>query len=384
MFSSKFIPVVLRQIVRQRTRSVLTLMSIAVAMFLFSSVQALQQGARSATQANAGETKLIVYRKDRYCPFASRMSESYTNRIARMPGVTSVVPMKIVVSNCRTSLDVVTFRGVPVEEFVKNYGKELRIVDGSFDTWKQRSDAAMLGETLARRRGLAVGDRFQAAGITATVAGIIASDESQHEDVAYVHLDFLQYSSGSTRGGWVTQFNVQIDDPARLESVAKTIDAEFAVDQDPTTTRSERAFVAQAAGDVLEIVRFTRWLGWGCVAAVLALVGNAIAVAVQQRVREHAILQTLGYPGHLIARLIVAESLALSIGGSLLGGLAAVVVVNWGAYSLSVDGLSIPVHAHWPVLAWGMVTATIVGVLAGLVPAFIASRRRIVECFRAM
>lgn len=384
MFAGKYIPVVIRQVVRQRTRSILTLMSIAVAMFLFTSVQALQHGARAATEAGAGENKLIVYRKDRYCPFASRMSESYANRIKQMSNIASVVPVKIVVSNCRTSLDVVTFRGVPVEDFLANCGNELKVVDGSIENWKQRSDAAMLGETLARRRGLSVGDRFQAAGITATVAGIIRSDEPMHQDVAYVHLDFLQYASGSKRGGWVTQFNVLIDDPARLEQVAETIDTEFAADQDPTTTRSEKAFVAQAAGDVLEIVNFTRWLGWGSVAAVLALVGNAIAVAVQQRVREHAILQTLGYPGHLIARLIVAESLMLSIGGSLIGGLAALAVMNWSAYSLAVDGLSIPIHADWPALAWGMATATVVGVLAGLVPAIIASRRRIVECFRAI
>ena len=56
----------------------------------------------------------------------------------------------------------------------------------------------------------------------------------------------------------------------------------------------------------MEIVGFTRWLAWGCVAAVLGLIGNAIVMAVQQRIREHAILQTLGYQSHLIARLIVA------------------------------------------------------------------------------
>jgi putative ABC transport system permease protein len=384
MFAPKYLPVVLRQIVRQRTRSVLTILSVAVAMFLFSAVQALQSGARAATEADAGETKLIVYRKDRYCPFASRMTESYAQRINQVPGVASVIPMKIVVSNCRTSLDVVTFRGVPVEEFLAAYGSELNVIGGSFDEWKRRSDAALIGETLAKRRGLSVGDRFDAAGVTVTVAGIISSQEPQHDNVAYVHLDFLQFASGSRRGGWVTQFNVRVDDPAGLQTIADTIDAEFAADQDPTHTRSERAFIAQAAEDVLEIVDFTKWLGWGCVAAVLALVGNAIVVAVQQRVREHAILQTLGYPGHLIARLIVAEGILLSLAGTCLGSALAIGIVRWGGYSLSVDGLSIPIDASWQMVGWGALTAIVLGVLAGLVPAFIASRREVVECFRAV
>lgn len=384
MFAPKYLPLVVRQIVRQRTRSVLTILSVAVAMFLLTAVQALQTGARSATQADAGETKLIVYRKDRYCPFSSRMPESYIQRIGQLEGVADVVPMMILVTNCRTSLDVVTFRGVPVEEFLTAYANELHLIRGSFDAWKQRSDAVLVGETLARRRGLSVGDTFDAAGITVTVAGVISSDEPQHDNTAYAHLDFLQFASGSRRGGWVTQFNVRVDDPAGLEQIAKTIDAEFAADQEPTHTRSERAFIAQAAEDVLEIVDFTRYLTWGCVAAVLALVGNAIVVAVQQRVREHAILQTLGYPGHLIGRLIVAEGVLLSIAGAVLGSIPAIGLIKWSGYSLSVDGLSIPIEARWQVAAWGALTAIALGVLAGLVPAITASRRTIVDCFRTV
>jgi putative ABC transport system permease protein len=166
--------------------------------------------------------------------------------------------------------------------------------------------------------------------------------------------------------------------------VAAAIDAEFANDQEPTHTRSEKAFVAQAASDVMELVKFTRWLGWGCVAAVLALIGNAIVMAVQQRIREHAVLQTLGYPGHLIARLIVGEGLVVSIAGALLGTIASVWLIRWGNYSLSVEGLSVPISADWLVILSGLVSAVVLGVLAGLVPAFIASRREIVECFRAV
>lgn len=384
MLQPRFVPLILKQVVRQRTRSLLTILSIALAMFLFSTVQALQLGARAATEKSAGDNTLVVYRKDRFCPFTSRMPESYAERIRKLPGVASAIPMKIAVSNCRTSLDVVTFRGVPTEDFIAEYGSRLQVVAGSLESWQRRSDAALLGETLARRRRLAVGDSFDAAGITVTVAGIIRADEPQHQNVAYVHLDFLQYASGSRRGGWVTQFNIRVTDPGRLDAVAAAVDAEFAADQEPTHTRSEKAFVAQAASDVIEIVRFTRWLGWGCVAAVLGLVGNAIVMAVQQRIREHAVLQTLGYSGHLIARLVLGEGLALSFIGALVGTAAAVGLMRWGQYSLSVEGLSVPIQADWHVLAWGLVSAVALGVMAGLVPAWIASRRAIVECFRAV
>lgn len=382
MLPMRMVPVVLKQVLRQRTRSLLTIAGVAVAMFLFCTVQAMQRGTELATQSSAKETELIVYRKDRYCPFASRIPESYLQRIERMPGVVSVVPMKIVVSNCRTSLDVVTFRGVPDDRFIETYGGKLKLIAGSFEEWKKRTDAVLIGETLAARRGAKVGGTLGGAGIDTYVAGIIHSDEPQHQNVAYSHLAFLQRAAQVGGLGIVTQFNVKVSDPSQMQVVAAAIDSEFASDQEPTQTRSEKQFVARAATDVLEIVGFTRWLGWGCLAAVLALVGNAIVLAVQDRIREHAVLQTLGFEGHLIARLILAESVLLSLIGALIGSVAALVAVTWTRFSLSVEGLSIPIQADPTTLATGLGLAVLLGVVAGLVPAWQASRREIVDCFR--
>ena len=307
MIAPRFMPLVLKQVWRAPLRSLLTIAGVTVAMFLFAAIQAVQAGVKAATEQQADDATLVVYRKDRYCPFSSRMPQSYEQQILRIPGVKSVVPVKIVVSNCRTSLDVVTFRGVPEAAFLDALVPNFEITAGSVDEWQRRSDAALLGETLAARRGFKVGDRFEAAGITVYVAGVIRSPEPQDQNVAYVHLDFLQYASGSRAGGIVTQFNVQVTDPAKLEEVATAIDAEFAPAQEPTATSPEKAFVARAATDVIEIVGFMRWMGWGCLVAVLALVGNAIVLSVQDRVREHAVYQTLGFRGHQIIRLIVAE-----------------------------------------------------------------------------
>jgi putative ABC transport system permease protein len=378
------LPLVLKQVVRHRLRSLLTIFGVTVAMFLFTAVQSMQSGVEAATVSNATDTTLVVYRKDRFCPFASRLPESYFEQIKRIPGVESVVPIKIVVNNCRTSLDVVTFRGVPEEPFIEGYAPKLRLLSGSFDDWRKRSDAVLLGETLARRRGLKVGDRFEAAGITVYVAGVVHSDEPQDENVGYTHLDFLQFATGSRAGGIVTQFNVKVKEPSQLEPVAAAIDEVFAADQEPTKTSPEKAFVARAATDVIEIVGFMKWLGWGCLAAVLALVSNAIILSVQDRIRDHAVLQTLGFRGGLIAKLIVSEGLVLSLAGGLLGSAAAAVIVAHSGLALSVDALSIPIKSGLSVFAWGMVLASALGVLAGLAPAWQASRREIVACFRAV
>jgi putative ABC transport system permease protein len=385
MMPPRFIPLVLKQIVRHRTRSGLTMAGVAIAMFLFCTVQSMRHGVEAATQVAAGDTTLVVYRENRYCPFSSRLPQHYQQRIESIPGVASAVPIRILVSNCRASLDVVTFRGVPENSFVSEFVPRLELLDGSIDQWTQRSDAALLGETLALRRRAKVGDRFSAAGITVYVAGIVRSDEPQDRNVAYTHLPFIQEAAqrGGT-GGIVTQFNVKVTDPAELEPVAEAIDAAFANDQEPTATYPEKAFVARAASDVLELVQFASWLAWGALAAVFALVANAVVLAVQDRIRDHAVLQTLGYSGSLIGQLIIAEGVLLGFAGGIIGAVGAWVFVRRGHFSLTMEGLNIEVASDPVIIVIGLSISIALGALAGLVPAWRASRREIAECFRAV
>jgi len=383
MIAFRFMPVVLKQVVRHRTRSLLTIAGVMIAMFLFITVQTLQRGVHEATEVNAADQTLVVYRENRFCPATSRLPEHYLQRIEKMNGVAGVVPMKIVVTNCAASLDVITFRGVPADRLA-SLSEPWTMAEGSLEEWRKRSDSALVGERLALRRGFKTGQSFDAAGVTVVVAGIIRAPQRQDQDVAYVHLDFLQRSADRGGLGIVTQFNVRVDSPALLDSVAKAIDEEFRTEAEPTQTRPERAFVAQAGSDIVEIVGFTKILGWGCLAAVLALVVNAIVLSVQDRIREHAVLQTLGFRGGLIARLIVAEGAILGMAGGLIGTLAAAIVIHYGNFSLYNEGLSIAIHPDWSMVVVGLLISAGVGTVAGLVPALQASHREIAHCFRAV
>lgn len=376
------IPYVLKQVVRHRVRSLLTIAGIGIAMFLFTAVQAMNQGVTEATTASANDTTLVVYRKDRYCPATSQLPQDYQRRIESVEGVVSVTPMKIVVSNCRTSLDVITFRGVPKDDFITDRRTDLELIDGSLEDWRSRTDAALLGETLASRRGLRPGMTFDAAGITAYVAGVMRSDDPQEQNVAYTALEFVQLA-GRDQLGIVTQFNVKVQDASMFDRVSEGIDEVFATAQEPTATFSEKAFIGRIADDIIELVGFARWLGLGCLAAVLALVANSIILGVQSRIAEHAVLQTLGFSGRLVAALIVAEGVLLATFGGALGAAMAVVVARLSNVALSVEGTSIPIVADAGLLVTGLALCGLIGVLAGLVPAWQASRRQIAECFRA-
>jgi len=384
MIPLRMVPLALKQVLRHRVRTALTVLGVAVALFLFTAVRSVQAGVAASTTRSAKDSVLVVYRKDRFCPFTSRLPEDYAPRIGRIPGVASVLPLQIVVTNCRASLDVVTFRGVPAEQFAERDGRRLRVVAGSLADWLARSDAAILGSTLAARRGLKPGDRFSASGVTTTVAAVFETEEPQDRDTAFVHLGFLQRAGKVSEVGRVTEYVVRVDDPERLEAVATAIDAEFRDDSDPTTTWPEKAFTARAVADVMDLLSFAKWVAAACVAAVLALVLNSVVLSVQDRVRDFGILQTLGYDAPRIVGLVVTEGLLQSLAGGALGVGAAVAALRAGAWSLSNEGISIGFPAGPEVWLPGLVIGVVLGAAAGLVPAVRAARVPVAETFRAV
>ena len=371
----------LKQLTRHRMRSLLTILGVAMGMFLFGAVETMQRSLRQATEISANDTTLVVYRENRFCPATSRLPEHYESAIRKIDGVKEVIPIQIVVNNCGASLDVIAFRGVPPDHLPR-YAPQLEVTDGSLEDWRKRSDSALLGRHFATRRGLKVGDRFDAAGVTVTVAGIIDSDEPQDNNVAYVHLDFLQQAS--TAGlGVVTQFNVKAVSADQIERIADEIDATFATDQQPTDTKPEKAFFAQTASELIELVGFTRWLGIGAVAAVLGLVANAVLLVVRSRVKENAVLQTLGYPQRAIAILVSIEGVLLGLVGGVVGVTATYFFLKWQSFTIGNEGLTMSIVPDIVIVLRGLGVAFALGLLASLYPAWQAARRPIVQSLRA-
>lgn len=369
------------QLVRHRVRSLLTVLGVASGMFLFTAVEILQRSLAKATEETAADTTLVVYRQNRFCPAASRLPEHYADEIREIPGVRDVIPVQIVVNNCGASLDVITFRGVPDDQLAK-FAPEIEVIEGSMEEWQKRGDGALLGQVFAQRRGLKPGDRFDGAGVTVTVAGILRSPFPQDNNVAYVKLPFLQRASKAGLGV-VTQFNVRVNSSADLKPVAKAIDERFHSDAAPTDTRPEKAFFAETAAELIELIGFTRWLGIGAVLAVTALVANALLLIVRGRVKENAVLRTLGYPGRAIACLVVGEGGMLGLIGGVAGVGLSAAFLRWQSFTMGNEGQTLAIQPDAAVIATGIVAALALGILASLWPAWQAVMQPIVKNLRS-
>lgn len=370
-----------KQLVRHRLRTTLTVLGVASGMFLFTSVETLQHSLANATEETAADTTLVVYRENRFCPATSRLPEHYADEIRQIPGIREVIPIQIVVNNCGASLDVITFRGVPDGQLQK-FAPEITIVSGTLSEFEKRDDGALLGEQFARRRGLKPGDKFDAVGITVHVAGIISSPFPQDNNVAYVKLPFLQQAS-RTGLGVVTQFNVRVNSSADLKPVADAIDARFKSDQQPTNTRPEKAFFAETAGQLIELIGFTRWLGLGAALAVIGLIANSILLVVRSRVKENAVMRTLGYPSRAILFLVISEGGMLGLLGGLVGTGLAWSFLRWQSFTLGSEGHTLAILPELSTAGIAISAALLLGVVASIYPALQAIKQPIVKSLRS-
>src|SRR5262249_34246649 len=155
---------------------------------------------------------------------------------------------------------------------------------------ESRRDAALVGQAVARRRNLTVGQRFSIGEVTVTVAGVFRAAQPAEENFLYTHLEFLQRTRGLNSVGTVTQFEVRLTDDADPLAVARAIDDRYRGGPVATDTRPKGVFQRNAVGDLAELIGFARHLGYACVGLVLALVATTTVMAVQDRVREHAVL----------------------------------------------------------------------------------------------
>jgi putative ABC transport system permease protein len=370
-----------RNLRRRPLRTVLTVLGVASAMLLFVLVESLSAGLDAALSGSQAAKTLIVYRQNRYCPQTSFLPERYVRVIADVPGVESVLPVKVYLSNCRASLDIVVFQGAPVAELLRTRG--LEIVDGDVSRFEREKDAALIGREFATRRGLEPGDRFRFGAIDVNVAGVFRSPEPIEEGTVLTHLEFLQRAGPVDKLGTVTQFEVKIDDPARAEEIAREIDERLRTAEEPTDTRPKLAFLEAATRDLREILRFGRWLALACVAVVLALVANTVLMSVQEREKECGVFRTLGYRSSRIVALVLGEALLIGAAGAAIGLASALVVIRTAHLSIGSEGVPVAFLLSGSVITTGALVALGAALLAAAVPAFTAGRREIVAALRS-
>ncbi len=358
----------LRNILRQPTRTLLTVIGIGIAMMAIVMLGAMSNGMMDAMSGLAGGMGAHLVGSETDASFdVSKVDEGVLRRMATLPGIKAVEGF---LTGYTTLGDLPFFivfgyqpRGLSVREY--------KIVGGEPLTTNRQ---IILGRVAAENLKKDVGQTLRLFETSFKIVGIYETGVPMQDGGGVISLRDAQTLFGKPRK--VSFFAVWLEDPQEAEEVTQMVETRF-----PEVTLSQASDFADDLVDIQMMEGYT----WA-IAAMALLVGglgmmNTMFMSVFERTREIGVLRALGWARLRILSMIVRESLAVSFLGGVAGcliGIGAGLLLNM---SPALQGW-IEMKYSVGLFEQALGTALVLGIVGGVYPAWWASRLQPVEALR--
>jgi putative ABC transport system permease protein len=380
----KYIKLVLKSARRSKRRTALTMMSVAIAVFLFASLRAVLDGF-DAVAAASSSTRIVTIRST---SMIFNMPTSHAEVIKGTPGVQDITWANWFGGIYKDPNNFFGQFGVDAESYLRMYPEVLLSPEEKRAFLEDRT-GCIVGDGLVKRFGWHLGDRiviqpgipyYGTQDYTFTIRGIYKAGSSAVDNQTMLfHWKYLDERSVSK--GQVGWYVTQIANPDRAAQVAAEIDQKFANSPYETKTDTEKAFSASFAKMLGNLNVLLGSVALAVVITTLFVAGNTMAMSVRERTTEIAVMRTLGFPAATIFALVVGEGLLVAVIGGALGAIIARLTIN-GEF-LSMSGGFIPAFGvNNGNVVVGLGLSVLIGILAALIPAAMASRLKIVDALR--
>jgi putative ABC transport system permease protein len=379
----KYLPLLWANLHRKLLRTLVTFACVVVAFQLFGLLEAVEYALTGGAEL-AGQDRLVTQHKVsliQYLPL------SYLDRIRAIDGVrfaTSQDWFGGVYQDDRNQLNVIAADAASFVDVYPEYStaEQKR-------AWTADRSGALVGSDIAKRYGWKEGDvvpmrsnifRKRDGGNTwdLTIAAIYHVEDGDNSSV-YVHYEYLNEARtyGHDEIGWAV---LRIADASRGPEISREIDALFANSSAETRTSSESAFLQAFANQMGNVGAIVTVVAAAVFFTMLLVTANAMAQTVRERVREIAVLRTIGFSNVLVVSLVLAEGLAITMLGGAVGlWLGSLVTAYVGAQVRTfLPLMTIPPQAF----AAGAVLAVALGALSCALPCAQIWRLSIVEQLR--
>ncbi len=379
----KYLHLIVAQLTRSRTRTVLTLSSVVAAFLLFGLLDSVRVAFNSSGTVE-GANRLLV---------ASRLSitQDLPVRLAqRIEGIDGVEKVTYAMWFGGIYQDMRNF--FPNFSVAPNYFDvytDLVVAPEQLEAFKNTRTAAAVGASLANKFGWKLGDTiplqatiFPQKGSNdwplqlTTIFHAKDPNDSQSENQLVFNWKYFDESNDYIKNE-VSWFTVVLKDATRASDVAQAIDALSQNSDHETKTQSESAFAQSFIKQFADIGLIVTSIMGAVFFTLILLTGNTMAQAVRERIPELATMKTLGFTDGTVLGLVLAESVFLVSLGGLIGlGLASLILPGMAAAS----GGMMPLKGM-PVATWllGGLCMLVIGIGVGALPALRARRLNIVD-----
>ena len=377
----KFLRLIIKNIGRNKRRTVLTVLSVSVSVFLLATMQAVLAAFGGNTESSGGEYRLVVRRNT---TLADAMPEAYEQKIQQVQGVVATSPANWFGGMYKEDKPKYYFAQFYVDpKTIFDVHPEIQISPQEKAAFQQERTAAIAGKKLFDKYGWHLGDVVELKtpyfdlNARLTLRGMYTGPE---EGVFYFHRAYVEEALG--RPGLVGTYRVRLDSPDSAPRVMEEIDRMFFNSTAPTKTETEAAFAASFISMLGNVKGLIAGVGLVVVFTITLIGANTMAMSARERFTEVAVMKALGFRPGVVWALILSESVLIALLGGLVGVVAAKVIYQFvglgDMMALFLQNFKITAGT----IALGLGLSAVIGFVSGGIPAWTAARIRIVDGLR--
>jgi len=383
----RFIPLVWRNLGRNRTRSALTGAAIALAIALVCVLRTMPAGLDSLISSMARNTRISVHNE---AGIVYSMPYAYLQKVRGVPGVVAATSWTWF-GGAFDADKGVTFPNFAVDaESIGPVYEDLGIAPEALESFRRQRDAALVGRMTLQQHGWKVGDRVTLKSTVFPVdleIQIVGEIPSANDPRLWLQREYLGQAleAKGFRFDMINMVWARVDDPERVNAVMLTIDELFRNSEAETSSETEKSFFGNLFGNLQGLVTVILLVTGMVTLCIVFIAANTASMSIRERVGEIAVMKALGFRWRTLFWMLILEAALLSTvagaaGTSLAIGLAQLLksVAGWNPQLGPLAGFVVTSA----ILVQGLFLALFVGIVSGVVPAFGASRRSVAATLR--
>jgi len=376
----KYAKLIFKNILRNKRRTLLTISSLVVSLFLIISLATILTEFERGTE-EASPLRLVS-RHAVSLGFVIPMA--HLEKMKAVPGVKDVMPFS-------------WFGGIYKDErnFFANFAvdarklreviPEVKASDTDWQAFINDRQGAMVGRKLVMLYGFTPGQRITLkspiynAEVEFIIRGVYTGSD---EKTLYFHYDYLNELLPDWGKDKVSTFSILANTAEDVPRVAQQIDSIFANTDAPTKTESEREFALSFQTMMGGVKQFLYGIMGAITFSLLLVMGNTMAMSVRERTKEVGTLKAIGFQRGTITTMFLAEALIVACIGAGIGIGAAALLFNSIDLSLYIPNfISFIPTGQTLAAAFGL--SILVGLISVVYSAYRVSGLTIAEALRS-
>ena len=313
----KFAKLVFKNILRNKLRTLLTVSSLVVSLFLIVTLGTIV----TEFNRNAEESNPLRLMTRHAVSLGFVLPMAHVERIRSVPGVKNAMPFN-------------WFGGIYKDEknFFANFAvdasrlrdifTELKMSDAEWQAFVNDKQGAIVGKKLVTLYGFTPGQRITLKSpiynqsVEFIIRGVCTGGD---EKTLFFHHDYINELVPDWAKDQVSMVSIMANSADDVPRIAQAVDSMFVNSDAPTKTETEKEFALSFQAMMGGVKQFMYAIMAAITFSVLLVMGNTMAMTVRERTKEVGTLKAIGFQRGTIATLFLAEALIVACIGAAIG-----------------------------------------------------------------